>query len=47
MARARGVKIIPVIVSDAELPFDLRNLRYIDLRHERTAGLQELVKTAT
>jgi len=48
MARARGLRIIPVLVAaEAELPSDLQGLRYIDLRHERSRGLEELVKATT
>lgn len=47
MARARGLRIIPVLLADGELPPDLLELRYIDFRHERAQGLEELVKATT
>lgn len=47
MARAKGLRIIPVLLAEGELPSDLQGLRYIDLRHERSRGLDELVKATT
>ncbi|SRR5712692_7959837 len=47
MAYAKGLRVIPVLLADAELPSDLRGLRYIDLRHERSRGLDELVRATT
>jgi predicted nucleotide-binding protein len=46
MAMAKGLRIIPVLVADAELPSDLKGLRYVHLRRERNRGLEELVRAA-
>ena len=43
MAKAKGLRIVPVRVSDGEIPADLQGLRYIDLRDKRGSGIQELV----
>ncbi|MDX6528132.1 MAG: hypothetical protein QOH41_422 [Blastocatellia bacterium] len=47
MARARGLRVIPVLLADTSLPSDLQGLRYIDLRKEQSRGIEELVREAT
>ncbi len=47
LARAKGIKVIPVLLSDAAIPSDLQGVRYVDLRHDFPHGLAELVKAAS
>lgn len=47
LARKMGVKIVPVISGDIqpyELPVDLANIQYVDLRKNRSEGLRQLVQ---
>jgi len=47
LARAKGLRVIPVLLADAAVPADLEGVRYIDLRPGHPRGLEELVKAAT
>lgn len=47
LARSKGVPVIPVLVADAPVPTDLQGLRYVDLRHDTSQGIEELVRAAT
>jgi hypothetical protein len=44
LARAKGIRVVPVLLSNAEVPLDLQGVRYIDLRHDRSAGIKQLVR---
>lgn len=47
MAQAKGKKIIPVLLEDAQLPANLQGLKYIDLREKDKEAVQELVRATT
>jgi len=47
VAQAKGLRVIPVLLNDAEVPLNLQDVQYIDLRHERSHGLEKLVSAAT
>jgi hypothetical protein len=47
IARAKGLKVIPVLLEDVQIPSDLKGLRYIDLRGDYSHGLDELVRAVT
>jgi hypothetical protein len=46
LARAKGLRVIPVLLEGAQIPSDLKDLRYIDLR-DFAHGLSELVEAVT
>ena len=39
----RAVRLLPVLIADCEIPMLLRDRVYLDLRHDREAGVQRLV----
>jgi hypothetical protein len=42
-AQQRGIRIIPVLLSPTELPPDIKDVAYIDLRAQPETGIQRLV----
>jgi predicted nucleotide-binding protein len=47
IAKAKGKKIIPVILRSGELPSDIEELMYIDLRQDKDDGIKKLVDAST
>jgi len=43
-ARRQGVRILPILIEDTIIPFDISNLRYSDFTKNKELALQELVQ---
>lgn len=46
LAKKAGLRVIPALVANTEMPPDLSGIRYVDLRHEREQGIEELARAA-
>jgi len=44
LAKEKGKRIIPVLVEDTQLPPDLSDLKYVDLRWNKEEGLKTVVE---
>jgi len=44
-AQKQGVKILPVLIDDADIPPNLSSIRYADFTKNKDLALQELIKT--
>jgi hypothetical protein len=46
LAKARGLRVIPVLLEPADVPSDIASLRFIDLTSNRETGLEQLARIA-
>ena len=44
-AQKQGVRILPIIIDDTPVPFDLSSLKYADFTKNKDLALQELIQT--
>jgi hypothetical protein len=47
LAMAKGIRVIPVLLSDVPVPSELQGIQYIDLRENSEKGIQDLVQAVT
>jgi hypothetical protein len=47
IAQERAKRIIPVILDNTDLPSELKDKKYIDLRENKDEGIKELIRAVS
>lgn len=47
LAKERGIRLIPILAEDADIPPELAGIQYVDLRHPSEKALADVVAAST